>query len=120
MNDIIEGGYIELNYLANELSVSRETVIRWFKNEKEVYHGHVICDFEIVFNFLMEHRNGKYMMELMECCEKDFENMDEKDIPILFNTILGKLCVVVKDESGEPIIDPDIYGHVYQINIMPL
>ena len=123
MNDIIkelEGGYIELNYLANELTVSRDTVMRWFKKEKEFYKGHVICDFEVVFNFLLEHRNGKYMFELGECCEEDFENMDENNISILFNTILSKICMVIKDESRTAMDDPEIYGHIYQLNIMPL
>lgn len=115
-----EGGFIELNYLANELSVSRATVMRWFKDEKEVYHGHVICDFEVVFDFLMEHRNGKYMMELAECCEEDFDKMEDSDIPIVFNTVLSKICVVIKDEARTAMSDPEIYGHIYQLNIMPL
>ena len=124
MNDNIltnlEGGFIELNYLANELSVNRSTVMKWFRDTKEVYRGHVICDFETVFNFLLEHRNGKYMMELGEICEEDFDNMSDDDISIVLNTVSSKLCIVIKDETRTSMSDPELYGHIYQINIMPL
>lgn len=121
--EILEGFQVELDYLADELEVSRNTVRRWFKDSITKVNTWTLAPADEVITFLTEYQKGKYAEKLFEPYKPDDfkdKDIDGDDMYEIIKTVLEKLVFVadvgMRDENLDEI-RKGVINHIYTINV---
>lgn len=113
--------YVDLDYLCWTLSVTRPTVLRWFKEDRIRYNRHNLVRFDLFVDFMCEYQDGKYMASLLNIDYEDIDDVKEEDYVLYLNTFLQNVVLVIIDNDREKHNDvKELYGHLYSPNIMVL
>ena len=63
--DKINGAYVTMTDIMNNLGVSKQTVKRWFKGDSmEKYNSEYYVELDTFFQHITEYMNGKYFEKL--------------------------------------------------------
>ena len=112
---------VEIEFLADSLDVSKQTVKRWFKGHIQKYRRWYVVDLDTVVDHLVSYQGGKYMERLAyPYTEEDFDNED--NMCEIVQAMLDKFVFTLKPEK-EPYkdtgdIDDNFYNHMYTLNMI--
>lgn len=122
--DILGEFSVEIDYLADELDVSRQTVRRWFKDITKKVDNWTLAPADEVITFLSEYKNGKYIAKLCDPYKpEDYKDkdVDGDDMYEIIQSVLEKIIFVADCELRDDNLDEierDTINHIYKINLV--
>lgn len=108
--------YVNLDLL--ELSVSKKTIHKWFKDCTKVVRGNHLVEFDDFVDFICNYREGKYIMEICELTQEEVDEMDyEAKAPTLLQKFFDHVMVTFTD-CGNDEVNKVLGGHVFNAKFM--
>lgn len=108
--------YVNLDLL--ELSVSKKTVYKWFKDCIKVVRGYHLVGVDDFSDFVCTYRGGKYMAELCDVTLKEVDEMDyETAVPTLLQKFFDHVMVTFTD-CGDDEVNKVLGGHIFNAKFM--
>lgn len=109
--------YVNLNDL--ELSVSKKTIFKWFKDCAKVVRGYHLVEVDDFADFVCTYRGGKYMAELCGVTLEEVDKMDyETVVPILMQRFFDHIVMVSITGSGDDELDELMRGRIFNVKFM--
>ena len=108
--------YVNLDLL--ELSVSKKTIHKWFKDCMKVVRGNHLVELDDFVDFVCDYREGKYMMEICEVTQEEVDEMDyETSAPILLQKFFDHVMITFTS-CGDDNVDEVLRPHVFNAKFM--
>ena len=106
--DNINGAYVTMTDIMENLGVSKQTVKRWFKGNIEKYDGEYYVEVDTFFEYITEYMDGKYFEKLCEDLGIDVNLYEEDEVDAFaadaIRTILSAFYICVHRDA---IIEDD-------------
>ena len=108
--------YVNLDLL--ELSVSKKTVYKWFKDCIKIVRGNHLVELDDFTDFVCTYRGGKYMEELCDVTKEEIDEMDyEVSVAIMLQRFFDRIVIVVTSCDNDELYEV-MHGHTFTAKLM--
>ena len=89
--DSINGAYVSMTDIMENLGVSKQTVKRWFKGNIEKYDGEWYVEVDTFFEYITEYMDGKYFEKLCEDLGVDPYMYDDDEVEVFASEAMAAI-----------------------------